>query len=204
MNIAPGVESEGKHADRLHNAAMSLPTAIDRVARRIAAALQRDGRQSAQQLDDNVGLSATPVWRRVKELEASGVIRGYVALLDREKLGLSICVLAHVTLVRHSEGAVEQFEAMARSSPEIMECHSTTGEGDYLIKVVARDMKAYDRFLQEKVFRTPGVSNVKSSVVLREVQYEKELPVDGPARRGDVNTAREDSRGGASPPVPKA
>ena len=121
MNIASGVESEGKRADRPHNVAMSLPTAIDRVARRIAAALQRDGRQSAQQLADTVGLSATPVWRRVKELEASGVIRGYVALLDREKLGLSICVLAHVTLVRHSEGAVEQFEAMAKSSPEIME-----------------------------------------------------------------------------------
>src|ERR1700745_4348766 len=123
-------------------------------ARRTPAALQRDGRQSAQQLADTVGLSATPVWPRVKELEARGVIRGYVALLDREKLGLSICVLAHVTLVLHSEGAVEQFEAMARASPEIMECHSTTGEGDYIIKVVAPDMKAYDRFLHEKVFRT--------------------------------------------------
>jgi DNA-binding Lrp family transcriptional regulator len=160
------------------NTPMSPPAPIDRVARRIAAALQRDGRQSAQQLADNVGLSATPVWRRVKELESSGVIRGYVALLDREKLGLSICVLAHVTLVRHSEGAVEQFEAMAKSSPEIMECHSTTGEGDYLIKVVAPDMKAYDRFLQDKVFKTPGVGNVRSSVVLREVKYETALPVD--------------------------
>ena len=125
---------------------MTLPATIDRVARRIAAALQRDGRQSAQQLADNVGLS--------------------------------ICVLAHVTLVRHSEGAVEQFEAMARASAEIMECHSTTGEGDYLIKVVAPDMKAYDRFLQEKVFKTPGVANVRSSVVLREVKYETALPVE--------------------------
>ena len=149
----------------------------DRNSRRIADALQRDGRQSAQQLAERVGLSATPVWRRVKEMEASGVIRGYVALLDREKLGLPICVLAHVTLERHSEGAVEQFEAMARASPEIMECHSTTGEGDYLVKVVAPDMKAYDRFLQEKVFRTPGVANVRSSVVLREVKYETALPV---------------------------
>ena len=97
---------------------------------------------------------------------------------DREKLGLSICVLAHVTLVRHSEGAVEQFEAMAKASPEIMECHSTTGEGDYLIKVVAPDMKAYDRFLQDKVFKTAGVANVRSSVVLREVKYETALPVE--------------------------
>jgi len=149
----------------------------DRNTRKIADALQRDGRQSAQQLAEQVGLSATPVWRRVRELEASGVIRGYVALLDRERLGLSICVLAHVTLERHSEGTVEQFEAMARASPEIMECHSTTGEGDYLVKVVAPDMKAYDRFLQEKVFRTPGVANVRSSVVLREVKYETALPV---------------------------
>jgi DNA-binding Lrp family transcriptional regulator len=156
------------------------PTAflIDRVARRIAAALQRDGRLSAQQLAETVGLSATPVWRRVRDLEAHGVIRGYVALLDREKLGLSICVLAHVTLVRHSEGAVEQLEALARASPEIMECHATTGEGDYIIKVVAPDMKAYDRFLHEKVFPTPGVANVKSSVVLREIKYETALPVE--------------------------
>jgi len=172
------LDADGFRGKTLQNDRMALPDTIDRVARRIAAALQRDGRQSAQQLADNVGLSATPVWRRVKELEASGVIRGYVALLDREKLGLSICVLAHVTLVRHSEGAVEQFEAMARSSPEIMECHSTTGEGDYLIKVVAPDMKAYDRFLQDKVFKTAGVANVRSSVVLREVKYETALPMD--------------------------
>jgi DNA-binding Lrp family transcriptional regulator len=153
-------------------------SALDRVARRIAVALQRDGRQSAQQLADRVGSSATPVWRRVKELEASGVIRGYVALLDREKLGLSICVLAQVTLERHSEGAVEQFESLVRASLEIMECHSTTGEGDYLIKVVVPDMKAYDRFLSDKVFRTPGVANVRSSVVLREVKYETALPLE--------------------------
>ena len=150
---------------------------LDRNSLRIADALQRDGRQSAQQLAEQVGLSPTPVWRRVRELEASGVIRRYVALLDREKLGLSICVLAHVTLERHSEGAVEQFEAMARSSAEILECHSTTGEGDYLIKVVVPDMKAYDHFLHDKVFRTPGVVNVKSSVVLREVKYETALKI---------------------------
>lgn len=157
---------------------MSDAPTLDRSSRRIAAALQRDGRLSAQQIAETVGLSATPVWRRVKDLEAHGVIRGYVALLDREKLGLSICVLAHVTLLRHSEGAVEQFEAMARASAEIMECHATTGEGDYIVKVVAPDMKAYDRFLHEKVFRTPGVANVKSSVVLREIKYETALPVE--------------------------
>jgi Lrp/AsnC family leucine-responsive transcriptional regulator len=167
MNISTRVDSEGKRAVASHNGPHDL-------ARHDRPRRAPHRRRPA----DSVGLSATPVWRRVKELEASGVIRGYVALLDREKLGLSICVLAHVTLVRHSEGAVEQFEAMAKSSPEIMECHSTTGEGDYLIKVVAPDMKAYDRFLQDKVFKTPGVANVRSSVVLREVKYETALPVD--------------------------
>ena len=176
--IALHATERASHVALVHDAREVTFGELDAEVDRIAAALQRDGRQSAQQLADTVGLSATPVWRRVKELEAGGVIRGYVALLDREKLGLSICVLAHVTLVRHSEGAVEQFEAMAKSSPEIMECHSTTGEGDYLIKVVAPDMKAYDRFLQDKVFKTPGVANVRSSVVLREVKYETALPVD--------------------------
>ena len=151
---------------------------LDRIDLTILDHLQRDGRATSAALASSAGLSASPANRRQRILEETGVIRGYVALLDREKLGLSICVLAHVTLVRHTEGAVEQFETMARASPEIMECHSTTGEGDYLIKVVAPDMKAYDRFLQDKVFKTPGVGNVRSSVVLREVKYETALPVD--------------------------
>mgnify|MGYP006277659959 CR=1 FL=1 len=84
-----------------------------------------------------------------------------------------------MTLVRHSEGAMEAFERMVQASPEILECASTTGESDYLIKVVAPDMKAYDRFLQERLFRQPGVASIKSSVVLREVKYDTALPVQG-------------------------
>jgi DNA-binding Lrp family transcriptional regulator len=124
-----------------------------------------------------VGLSATPVWRRVKELEDRGVIRGQVVLVDREKIGLSICVLANVSLVRHSEGAVEQFERLVGTRREIIECHAITGEADYVIKVVAADMKAYDLFLQQHIFKLPGVSSVRSNVVLREVKYETALPV---------------------------
>jgi len=150
---------------------------FDRATRQILEALQQDGRQGTQALADKVGLSATPVWRRVKELEESGVIRRHVALVDREKLGLSICVLANVSLVRHSEGAVEAFEAMITTSPEIIECQAITGEADYVVKVVAPDMKAYDQFLQQKIFKVPGVASVRSNVVLREVKYETALPV---------------------------
>ncbi|QPF72450.1 Lrp/AsnC family transcriptional regulator [Roseateles sp. DAIF2] len=150
---------------------------FDKATRQILEALQADSRQSTQALADKVGLSATPVWRRVKELEESGVIRRHVALVDRERLGLNICVLANVSLLRHSEGAVEAFEAMVITSPEIIECQAITGEADYVVKVVAPDMKAYDQFLQQKVFKVPGVASVRSNVVLREVKYETALPV---------------------------
>lgn len=150
---------------------------FDRATRLILEALQADARQSTQQLAEQVGLSATPVWRRVKELEERGVIRRHVALVDREQLGLSICVLANVSLVRHTEGAVEAFEAMVASSPEIVECQAITGEADYVMKIVAPDMKGYDQFLQSKVFKVPGVASVRSNVVLREVKYETAYPV---------------------------
>lgn len=154
------------------------PPLPDRVSLRIIHELQRDGRLSAQQLAERVGLSATPVWRRVKELEQSGVLRRHVALMDREKLGLSICVLANVSLVRQNEGAVEDFERFALAQAEIMECARITGEADYVIKVVVPDMKAYDRFLSERVFKLAGVASIRSNVVLREVKYETALPVE--------------------------
>ena len=150
---------------------------FDRATRQILEALQADNRLSTQALAEKVGLSATPVWRRIKELEDSGVIRRHVALVDREKLGLAICVLANVSLVRHSEGAVEQFEQLVQTSPQIIECHAITGEADYVIKVVVPDMKAYDQFLQSRVFKVPGVASVRSNVVLREVKYETALPI---------------------------
>jgi Lrp/AsnC family transcriptional regulator, leucine-responsive regulatory protein len=150
---------------------------FDRASLQILEALQADARLSTQALAEKVGLSATPVWRRVKELEDRGVIRGQVVLVDREKIGLSICVLANVSLVRHSEGAVEQFERLVGTRREIIECHAITGEADYVIKVVAADMKAYDLFLQQHIFKLPGVSSVRSNVVLRDVKYETALAV---------------------------
>jgi DNA-binding Lrp family transcriptional regulator len=150
---------------------------LDRITRLLIDTLQRQGRQSAQALAEAVGMSATPVWRRLKELEHSGVIRREVVLMDREKLGLAICVWAHISLVRHTDSAVEDFERLALSSPEIMECASITGEADYVIKVVVPDMKAYDRFLQERLFKLKGVASIRTNVVLREVKYETALPL---------------------------
>lgn len=150
---------------------------LDKSSRSILRELQQDTRRSQQVLAERVGLSATPVWRRIRELEAGGVIRRWVALLDREKLGLGTCVLANVSLERHVEGVVDGFERRVRACPEIIECYGITGEADYLIKVVVPDMKAYDRFLHEVVFRIDGVASIRTNVVLREVKYETALPV---------------------------
>ncbi|AJC20483.1 Lrp/AsnC family transcriptional regulator [Pandoraea pulmonicola] len=150
---------------------------LDNFARQILRLLQIDSRRSAQELSDNVGLSATPCWRRIKGMEQSGVIQRYTVLLDREKLGLHVCALAHVQLTRHTEGGTEQFEREIRSCPEVTECYSTTGEADYILKIVAPDIKAYDAFLHEHIFRLPAVSNVKTSVVLREIKFDTSLPI---------------------------
>lgn len=150
---------------------------LDPASRKILRELQRDSRQTVQELSARVGLSASPCWRRVKELEASGVVRRYTALVEREKIGLSTCVLAQVSLQRQTENAATQFEQAMQVAPEVIECYSLTGDADYLIKVVVPDVKTYDAFLHRVMFNIKAVSNIRSMVVLREVKYETALPV---------------------------
>ncbi len=151
---------------------------LDRYDRLLLAELQRDSRQTVQQLATAVGLSGTPCWKRVKELEASGVIRRYTALVDREKVGLSLCVLAEINLTRHSEEDVRQFEQAVADCPQIVSCYATTGQADYVIKVLVPDIKQYEAFLHETAFKLPGVTHVRSSVVLKEVKAETRVPVE--------------------------
>lgn len=143
----------------------------------LLAELQRDSRQTVQQLADAAGLSSTPAWKRIKEMEARGVIRGYTALVDREKIGLALCVLAEINLTRHSEDDVRRFEREVASCPQIASCYSTTGQADYVIKVLVPDIKAYEGFLHEVLFKLPGVTHVRSSVVLKEIKSEAKLPL---------------------------
>ena len=144
--------------------------------------LQRDSRQTVQQLATAAGLSSTPCWKRVKEMEASGIIRGYTALVDREKVGLALCVLAEVNLTRHNEDDVRRFEAAVAGCPQIVACYATTGQADYVIKVLVTDIKSYESFLHEVAFKLPGVTHVRSSVVLKELKAEARLPLEGGAR----------------------
>ena len=156
---------------------------LDRHDLLLLAELQRDSRQTVQQLAAAAGLSSTPCWKRVKEMEAAGVIRGYTALVDREKVGLALCILAEVNLSRHNEDDVRRFEQAVAVCPQIVSCYSTTGQADYLIKVLVPDIKSYETFLHETAFKLPGVTHVRSSVVLKEIKSETRLPFERPVAK---------------------
>jgi len=151
--------------------------ALDDASRRILAALQADGRQTLQEVAARSGLSPTPCWRRIKAMEEAGVIRRYVATLDREKLGLGLCVFAHVTLQRHAENTAANFEQAMRACPEVLQCYAVTGDADYIIKVVARDPKDYQAFLEAKIFRWPFIAQIRSNIALKEVKDETAMPL---------------------------
>jgi Lrp/AsnC family leucine-responsive transcriptional regulator len=153
-------------------------SALDAHSLKILVELQRDARKTVQQLSEAVGLSATPCWKRIKEMEDSGVITGYTALVDRERLGLSLAVLVEVNLGQHSEDLVQRFEEAVRASPHIARCVSTTGQSDYVLTVVTSDIKHYEQFLHDTIFKLPGVTHVRSSIVLKEIKSEVALPID--------------------------
>lgn len=156
---------------------MNENPSLDRFSLQILAELQRDARQTVQQLSDAVGLSPTPCWKRIKEMEASGVIRGYTALVDREKVGLNLHVMVEANLSEHTEELVRKFERAVAASPQIVRCVSTTGQADYLLTVLIGDIKAYEQFLHDTIFKLPGITHVRSSIVLKEVKQEVRLPV---------------------------
>ncbi len=151
---------------------------LDRYDRRILAILQTDGRISNQDLAEAIGLSPSPCLRRVRALEESGLITGYRAHLDANKLGLSLMALIHISMDRHTPERFDNFEARVSALPEVLECLLITGQdADYQVKVVVKDMQAYQALLLNKITRIEGVSGVHSSFVMRRVVDKTALPV---------------------------
>ena len=151
---------------------------LDEIDRRILASLQAHARLRNVELAEQVGLSASPCLRRVKRLEETGVIRGFATLVDPEAVGLPVSVFVQVTLERQSEAALATFETHIAEWPEVMECYLMTGDADYLLRVVAADLTAYQEFLMNKLTRVEGVASIKSSFALRRIAYRTALPVD--------------------------
>jgi Lrp/AsnC family leucine-responsive transcriptional regulator len=150
---------------------------LDEIDRRILMALQGNAKLRNVELADAVGLSASPCLRRVKQLEDTGVIRGYATLVDPEAIGLPVSVFVQVTLEKQAESSLEAFEAHIAGWPEVMECYLMTGDADYLLRVVAADLTAYQEFLMQKLTRVAGVASIKSSFALRRIQYRTALPL---------------------------
>lgn len=151
---------------------------LDDIDRKILAALQRQCRLSAQELSEATGISAATCWRRLKALEEADVIRGYRAILDREKIGLAVVAFVNVTIERQHAKAVAEIERKIRARPEVLECYATTGDADFTLRIVARDISDYDRFLQKFLLELPEVRQVRSSIALREIKETTELPLE--------------------------
>ena len=151
---------------------------LDRYDRQILAVLQEDGRISNQDLADRIGLSPSPCLRRVRMLEESGVIAGYRALLDARKLGLSLMALIGISMDKHTPERFETLEAVIRDIPEVLECLLITGQSaDYQLKVVVRDMDAYQHLLLNRITQIKGVTGVHTSFVLRRVVDRTSMPL---------------------------
>jgi Lrp/AsnC family leucine-responsive transcriptional regulator len=152
-------------------------TDLDAIDRKILANLQADGRITMQELADKVGLSVSPCHRRVKLLENRGVITRYTALVDQKAIGLHVSVFISIKLVRQKEEDLNRFARAISKWDEVLECYLMTGNRDYLLRVVAADLAAYEVFLKTKLTRLDGIASIESSFALSQVKYSIALPV---------------------------
>ena len=144
---------------------------------KLLGALQSQGRAPNAALADAVGLSASQVSRRLARLEETGVIAAYAALLDPDAVGLTVQAFSNVSLERHAEDLVQGFERAVAARPEILECWSVTGEADFVLRIVAKDLKSFADFLSQHLLRVPGVRSVRSAIVLHRIKQTTALPL---------------------------
>ena len=146
--------------------------------RKILGVLQRSGRASNVEVAAEVHLSAPQCFRRTRALEERGVIQGYAARVDAQALGLAVTAYVSVRIAGDQFGRVREIEQEIAAHPQILECHAVSGDSDYLLKVVAHDLKSLSQFLTDQLMQIPGVDDVRSLICLEEVKPASPLPVD--------------------------
>ena len=151
---------------------------LDDVDRQILSDLQGDGRMTNVELAKRAGISAPPCLRRVRALEAGGIVRGYHADIDADALGYSVNVFAFVGLTSQAESDLQEFEEMVSALPQVRECHMLMGETDFLLKIVAHDWDDFQRFLTSKLTPAPNVSHVKTALAIRSAKSLPGVPID--------------------------
>lgn len=144
---------------------------MDSTDRKILMALQHS-RQNTKEIAAKVGLSVTPTYERIKKLEKEGIIKAYVALLDREKIGKRVVAYCQVTLLQHQKELISGFENEITRFPEIMECHHVSGNYDFLLKIAVSDIQEFHVFINEKLSVINGISNIHSAFVMNSVKEE--------------------------------
>ncbi|WP_157271517.1 Lrp/AsnC family transcriptional regulator [Azohydromonas aeria] len=149
---------------------------LDKFDITILEALQRDARMSLQELSQQVGLTSSPCWTRIRRMEQAGVIEGYTVRLNAERLGLPDTVIVHVTLDSHSDEALFEFGRALEAIPEVVEAFLVSGDYDYYVKIAVRDTRDYERLLRERLYKIPGIRHSKSSFVLRTLK-QSALPI---------------------------
>jgi Lrp/AsnC family transcriptional regulator len=154
-----------------------MPIKLDEIDLAILGQLQRDASLSTADLASQVGLSMSPCWRRIRRLESAGVIRRRVALLDAQMLGLEVTVFASVKLSAHGRQSLSEFEAAVEDLHQVVACYVMTGEVDYLLQVVIRDIQSYENFLRNHLLQLPTVREVHSQIALSQLKHTTELPL---------------------------
>lgn len=153
---------------------------IDKFDLAILQVLQQDARASLQAISEQVGLSSTPCWTRIKRMESEGVIRGYTVRVDAPSIGLSETVIVQVTLENHTDETLNAFGKMLQQIPEVVEAYLVSGDYDYYIRIAVKDTRDYERLLRERLYRIPGIRHSKSSFVLRTLK-ESVIPLSAGA-----------------------
>jgi Lrp/AsnC family leucine-responsive transcriptional regulator len=150
---------------------------IDYIDRQIIEILQENGRIANNELAQRIGLTTTPTLERVKRLEREGVIKGYTAWIDRDAIGKGLTVFCSIKLTVHQLQKMEEFTEHIGNIPQILACYNTTGEYDYLMHVVVKDTREYERFLREKLTRIPGIERIHTSIVLSVIKEQAKISV---------------------------
>jgi Lrp/AsnC family transcriptional regulator len=150
---------------------------LDDFDRKILAVYQQKPDTSMEELGAKVGLSHTPCWRRVRNLESAGIIRGKSLVLDREALGLGVVVLVQVRLRQHDEQTLLDFEKGVQRQPEVVDCYSVAGDHDYFLRVVCKDARSYEHLLKKTLMHLPGIGSINSHFALNEVKHTNLLPL---------------------------
>ena len=149
---------------------------VDAMDKRIIAELQNDARISNVELAKRVGLSQSPCWTRVKNLESRGIIEGYKAQISQKALGKAEIMMVQVSMDRHDDKSFSIAESMIRELPEVIEAHLCAAEFDFLIKIAIKDTREFEHFLKQKIYKIPGIKNVRSILCIRDILKEDAIP----------------------------